>query len=204
MLRRPPYVAGGSRIRIHKICVPGTARAQRARTRGCNESDLVRRERRHATVLVFQAMRTFHCLAFASLLTGIAFGQTPRSIAAQPVEIPSGSLRLKGFLWKPTGKGPFAAVLFNHGSGGTDAAHTAGMPITEAAERLAPLFLKHGYAFLYLFRRGQGLSADQGAFMLDILRQEEVAKGKEARQHLQFMLAITDHLDDVMAALSFL
>jgi len=134
MLRRPPYVAGGSRIKIHKICVPRTAGAQRAPTGGCNESGLVRRERRHATVVVFQAMRTFHCLAFASLLTGIAFGQTPRSIAAQPVEIPSGSLRLKGSLWKPTGKGPFAAVLFNHGSGGPDAAHTAGMPITEAAE----------------------------------------------------------------------
>ena len=40
--------------------------------------------------------------------------------------------------------------------------------------------------------------------MQDILRQEEAAKGKEARQHLQFMLATTDHLDDVMAALSFL
>ena len=44
----------------------------------------------------------------------------------------------------------------------------------------------------------------KGPFMQDILRREEAAKGKEARQHLQFMLATTDHLDDVMAALSFL
>jgi dienelactone hydrolase len=95
-------------------------------------------------------------------------------------------------------------VLFNHGSGGADADHTAGLPITEAAEKLAPLFLKHGYAFLYLFRRGQGLSADQGPFMQDILQQEEAAKGKDARQHLQFVLTTTDHLDDVRAALSFL
>ncbi len=29
-------------------------------------------------------------------------------------------------------------------------------------------------------------------------------KGKEARQHLQFVLATTDHLDDVLAALAFL
>ena len=204
MLLRSPYVARDSRIRIHKICVPGTAGAQRARTVACNESDLVRRERRHATVLDFQAMRTFHCLAFASLLTGIAFGQTPRSIAAQPVEIPSGSLRLKGSLWKPTGKGPFAAVLFNHGSGGPDAAHTAGMPITEAAERLAPLFVNHGYAFLYLFRRGHGPSADQGPFIQDVLQREEAPRGKEARQHLQVVLVTTDHLQDVLAALSFL
>src|SRR5215467_15621070 len=112
--------------------------------------------------------------------------------------VPSGKLRLKAFLWKPTGPGPFPAVLFNHGSGGADADHTAGLPITEAAEKLAPLFQKHGYAFLYLFRRGQGPSADQGPFMQDILQQEEAAKGKQARRHLQFVLATTDHLDDVM------
>ena len=140
---------------------------------------------------------------FAPLSVAFAVGQ-PASIVPETVVVPSGKLLLKGFLWKPNGPGPFPAVLFNHGSGGADADHTAGFPITEAAEKLAPLFLKHGYAFLYLFRRGQGLSADQGPFMQDILRQEEAAKGKEARQHLQFMLATTDHLDDVMAALSFL
>ena len=140
---------------------------------------------------------------FAPLSVALAIGQ-PASIVPETVVIPSGKLQLKGFLWKPNAPGPFPAVLFNHGSGGTDADHTAGFRITEAAEKLAPLFLKHGYAFLYLFRRGQGLSADQGPFMQDILRQEEVAKGKEARQHLQFILTTTDHLDDVMAALSFL
>jgi carboxymethylenebutenolidase len=140
---------------------------------------------------------------FAPLSVALAIGQ-PASVVPETVVVPSGKLQLKGFLWKPNGPGPFPAVLFNHGSGGADADHTAGFPITEAAEKLAPLFLKHGYAFLYLFRRGQGLSADQGPFMQDILQQEEAARGKEARQHLQFMLAITDHLDDVMAALSFL
>jgi carboxymethylenebutenolidase len=126
------------------------------------------------------------------------------SIIPETVVVPSGKLRLKAFLWKPSGPGPFPAVVFCHGSGGADAEHTVGLPITKAAEKLAPLFLKHGYAFLYVFRRGQGLSADQGPFMQEILRQEEAAKGKEARQHLQFMLATTDHLDDVLAALAFL
>jgi dienelactone hydrolase len=140
---------------------------------------------------------------FAPLSVALAIGQ-PASVVPETVVVPSGNLHLKGFLWKQNGPGPFPVVLFNHGSGGADADHTASFPITEAAEKLAPLFLKHGYAFLYLFRRGQGLSADQGPFMQDILRQEEAAKGKEARQHLQFMLATTDHVDDVMAALSFL
>jgi dienelactone hydrolase len=144
-------------------------------------------------------------LAFLLALTSIALRiDLPASIIPETVVVPSGQLHLKAFLWKPNGSGPFPAVLFCHGSGGTDPGHTAGIPITEAAEKLAPLFLKHGYAFLYLFRRGQGLSADQGPFMQDILQREEATKGKEARQHLQFILATTDHLDDALAALAFL
>jgi len=144
-------------------------------------------------------------LAFLFALISVALAIDRHvSIIPETVVVPSGKLRLKAFLWKPSGPGPFPAVLFCHGSGGADAEHTAGLPITKAAEKLAPLFLKHGYAFLYVFRRGQGLSANQGPFMQEILRQEEAAKGKEARQHLQFMLATTDHLDDVLAALAFL
>jgi carboxymethylenebutenolidase len=95
------------------------------------------------------------------LLSCVAASQTPPSIAPQIVVVPSGNLRLKGYLWRPAGPPLSPAVLFVHGSGGTDASHTSGFVITEAAERLAPTFIKHGYAFLYLFRRGQGLSADQ-------------------------------------------
>ncbi len=149
-------------------------------------------------------MRTLRFSVLALLLSGAVAGDSAQSIAPQTVEIPSGNLRLKAFLWMPAGRGPFPAVLFNHGSGGADSQHTAGITMTEAAERLAPLFVKHGYAFLYLFRRGHGLSADQGPFLQDILQREEAAKGKEARQHLQFILLTTDHLHDVLAALSFL
>jgi carboxymethylenebutenolidase len=149
-------------------------------------------------------MRKSCLFAFALLISSVATGQSSPPLAPQTVEISSGTLHLKAFIWKPAGPGPFPAVLFNHGSGGADAAHTAGMQITEAAEKLAPLFLKHGYAFLYLFRRGQGLSADQAPFMQDLLQREEVAHGKEARQRLHFILVTTDQLDDVAAALSFL
>jgi dienelactone hydrolase len=122
----------------------------------------------------------------------------------ETVIVPSGTLRLKAFLWTPPGSGPFSAVLFNHGAASSDAAHTGKFAITEAAEKLGPTFVKHGYAFLYLFRRGQGLSADQGAFMSDVLQREWLTKGEEARKHLQFLLLTTDHLDDVIAGLSFL
>ena len=76
--------------------------------------------------------------------------------------------------------------------------------MTEAAAKLAPVFVRHGYVFLYLCRRGQGLSADQGAFIQDRLQRESARKGDEARKHLQYVLLTTDHLDDAIAGLSFL
>ncbi len=149
-------------------------------------------------------MRIRPCFACFLLLSLSALGQSPQSMVPQVVEFPSGKLHLKAYLWKPVGPGPFPAVLFNHGSGGADADHTAGMPITQAASVLAPFFVKHGYAFLYPFRRGHGPSASQALFMQDVLRREEETKGRDARQHLQFILLTTDQLDDVIAALAFL
>jgi carboxymethylenebutenolidase len=149
-------------------------------------------------------MRIHLLLACVLLRSLAALAQTTHPMIPQAVEFRSGRLRLKGYLWRPAGPGPFPAVLFNHGSGGADADLTAGMQITKAADILAPFFVKHGYAFFYPFRRGHGLSADQAPFMQDVLHREERAKGREARQHLQFILLTTDQLDDVIAALVFL
>ena len=148
-------------------------------------------------------MRT-QILLTVLLFSLAALGQQAQPIVPQVVDFPSGELHLKGYLWKPAGSGPFPAVLFNHGSGGNTADITAWMQITEAAEILAPFFVKHGYAFFYPYRRGHGPSAGQAPFMQDILRHEEEAKGREARQHLQFILVTGDQLDDVLAALAYL
>jgi len=149
-------------------------------------------------------MRFCYRIACFLLLSLSALGQSTPSMVPQTIEFASGKLHLKAYFWKPTGSGPFPAVLFNHGSGGADPDHTAGMPITQSANVLAPFFVKHGYAFLYPFRRGHGPSASQAPFMQDVLRREEESKGKDARQHLQFLLLTTDQLDDVMAALASL
>src|SRR5690349_24682292 len=127
-------------------------------------------------------MKLWCRISCALLLSLFAVGQSKQSLAPQVVEFPSGKLRLHGYLWKPAGTGPFPAVLFNHGSGGADSGHTAGMPITQAANVLAPFFVAHGYVFLYPFRRGHGLSAGQAPFIQDVLRREEESKGKDARQ----------------------
>src|SRR5689334_1467879 len=125
-------------------------------------------------------LKTTFQVACLLLFSRSAFGQTATSMVPQTLDFPSGKLHLKAYLWKPAGTGPFPAVLFNHGSGGDDADHTAGMPITQAASVLAPFFVKHGYVFLYPFRRGHGPSASQAPFMQDVLRREEQANGEEA------------------------
>jgi dienelactone hydrolase len=142
--------------------------------------------------------------AILLLATPVALGQEVRTGSPEIVELRSGKLHLKAFLWTPSGQGPFPAILFSHGSGGPDALHTSGMTMTEAAEKLGPLFVKHGYVFLFPCRRGQGLSVDQGKFIQDVLKEEETAKGPEARQRLQLELMTGPQLDDTLAALSFL
>jgi carboxymethylenebutenolidase len=122
------------------------------------------------------------------------------------VEILSGRLQLKGFLWRPAGRGPFPAVVFNHGRSDTARLHSLqlGLTLEHVAQVLGPVFVRHGFVFLYPFRRGEGPSADQGQFIGDLLQREEAAKGVEARLRLQLILMTTDHLQDALAALSFL
>jgi len=152
-------------------------------------------------------MKMIILLALALHLSTAALGQTVPSSTAPAVpqiaEVRSGEVRLKGYLWKPAGSGPFPAILFNHGSGGDDAQHTAGRTMAQAASDLAPVFLKHGYAFFYLCRRGQGLSSDQGPFTQDLLKQAE-AKGAESRKQLHYQLITGTQLDDALAGLAFL
>jgi carboxymethylenebutenolidase len=146
-------------------------------------------------------------LPLALQLSVVALAQTvsPSAppTAPQIADVRSGDLHLKGYFWKPAGPGPFPAILFNHGSGADDPQHTAGRTMAEAASDLAPIFLKHGYAFFYLCRRGQGLSADQGPFMQDLLKQAE-AKGADARKQLHYQLITGSQLDDALAGLAFL
>ena len=147
------------------------------------------------------------CGSLALILAGVSDAQTtPRLNAPQIVDIPSGNLRLKAYLWTPSGRGPFPAVLFNHGRSDTPQQHwqQRALTLTAAADVVGPVFARHGYVLLFPFRRGEGLSADQGQFVGDLLQQEENAHGIDARMHLQVTLLTTDHLNDGLASLSFL
>ncbi len=121
-------------------------------------------------------------------------------IGPDTVIVPSAGLELRALLWRPAGAGPFPSVLFLHGSGGQGFAMGPDSPPL----RLGPLFARHGYVFLFLFRRGAGLSQDQGESDADLLQRELAAHGEEARQRLQLRLLSGDNLDDARAGLSYL
>src|SRR5213078_669145 len=130
----------------------------------------------------------------------IATDQPPLVVAAQTVVVPSGNLRLKAFLWKPNGPGPFPAVLFCHGSGGADAGHTGWAPDDGSCrETCAVVFETRLCISLSVPPRTRPFSGPGPVHP----RRSSPRAGSEragARQHLQFLLATTDQLDDVMAA----
>ena len=131
-----------------------------------------------------------------------AQGQTPGR--PETVVIHNGSATLHAVLWRPQGRGPFPAILLNHGSGRTreDLEHLG--PYEQNAEKLGPVFARHGYLFLYLFRRGVGLSSDQGANAVDLMNSESAAHGLEARNALQLQLLDNREMGDALSALKFL
>ena len=137
-----------------------------------------------------------------TLTLATAFGQT--SSGPETVVIHSGSATLHAMLWRPQGRGPFPGILLNHGSGRTPEELKRLGPYEQNAEILGPLFARHGYVFLYLFRRGVGLSTDQGANAVDLMNSESASHGQEARNVLQLKLLENREMDDALSALKFL
>jgi hypothetical protein len=108
-------------------------------------------------------MKTFMLLAVALILVFLlpmmATGQ--RTAGPETVVVYNGSITLHALVWRPRGRGPFPAILCNHGSGRTREELERLGPYEGQAETLGPMFARHGYVFLFLFRPSVGLSADQ-------------------------------------------
>jgi dienelactone hydrolase len=140
-------------------------------------------------------------LALGATLAVRAADPAPR--APDTVVVPSGTLKLQGLLFRPAGRGPFPAVLFNHGSGHARGSSGA-RPDQRHPELLGPVFARHGYLFLYLYRRGDGLSAGQGMAAGDVMDQALASGGQDARNQAQLHLLETDEMDDAVAGLTYL
>jgi carboxymethylenebutenolidase len=115
--------------------------------------------------------------------------------AAEIVSFPSGSLTLHGVIYRPSGTGPFPAVVFNHGSI---------QDPTAASDELGPVFAKHGWLFFMPYRRGHGLSASAGPYIGGEIQGAVRKGGIPAGAAVMVRLLETDHLSDQLAALDWL
>jgi Xaa-Pro aminopeptidase/dienelactone hydrolase len=117
-----------------------------------------------------------------------------RARFAEVVAFPSGGLTLRGVIWKPEGKGPFPAMVYNHGS--------EAWP-TDLHE-IGPLYIKHGYVLFGPMRRGQGRSVGVAPYMGSQLLAERAANGDAAWGRLMVKLHETEQLDDQLAGIDYL
>jgi len=154
--------------------------------------------RYHSEVAKFAFGLALTCLIVCSGMSSAR----PSSTDEQPrtVEIQNGALHLKGLIWVPAACRRCPAILFNHGRSDTVDA----MIRRRRAQILGPIFAQHGYAFLFVYRRGEGLSAGQGMFISDLLDREQQRRGPIARDRLQLRLLTTEQLSDEVAGIAFL
>jgi dienelactone hydrolase len=120
------------------------------------------------------------------------------------VAIENGPVTLHGMLWRPEGSGRFPAILINHGSGRSPEELRRLGPYEGQAETLGPVFARHGYVLLFLFRRGVGLSSDQGTSAVDLMNSAVAAQGQDARNALQLDLLEGREMGDAQSGLAFL
>jgi dienelactone hydrolase len=143
----------------------------------------------------------------SALVLAVALATEAEPLASdgpETVVVHNGPVKLHALLWRPEGRGPFPAILLNHGSGRTREQLKRLGPYEQQAEALGPLFARHGYVFLFLFRRGVGLSTDQGENAVDLIQSEFAAHGQEARNALQLRLLEGRELSDARCGLAFL
>lgn len=122
-------------------------------------------------------------------------------IRPDTVLISSDTLQLKGLLWRPSIQGPLPAIIFCHGSCETT---DTKCNLVEEVAMLGSLYAKHGYIFLGLFRRGNGLSKDQGVNTGDLMAIALKEKGQEERNKIQIQQLQGGDLRDMIAGLKFL
>jgi len=129
------------------------------------------------------AALTASCSSHPSAPSAIA----PTVSTPREVVFPSDGLELHGYLWEPSGRGPFPTVLYNHGS----------EKLPGSKPVLGAFFTAQGFAFFVPHRRGQGLSP--GLYISDI-----VAQTPPAQQSQVVVDQLVAQQEDVAAGLTYL
>src|SRR6185503_12713202 len=102
---------------------------------------------------------------------------------------------LEGFLFKPTGNGPFPAVLWNHGSEHTPGAGTQ-------FDSIGGAFVPRGYVVFAPSRRGHDES--DGEHIALVRGRVAATQGQKAGDDLVTRLLTTEQLSDQLAALTYM
>jgi dienelactone hydrolase len=76
--------------------------------------------------------------------------------------------------------------------------------LEQQAAVLGPVFARHGYVLLFLFRRGAGLSEGQGENSADVMDRGTTEEGVEARNRLRLQLLESGDLADARAGVAAL
>jgi dienelactone hydrolase len=149
---------------------------------------------REGRIVIARATRTIVLAVVA--LTPLTVATDQSSSAPELLEVRSGALTLRAQLWSPSGKGPFPAVLFNHGSYATnDSLHP------DDPEKLGSLFVRHGYVFLWLYRQGAGMSRGQGTLDGEQMARALKVEGVEGRNRVQLQLLLGEQMNEATSAL---
>lgn len=140
-----------------------------------------------------RSLSSIFIFIFLVLLQACA-GSGGDSPSRQIVPFTSQGKELHGYLYVPSGDGPFPAVIYNHGSGDNE-----GEPVD-----LADFYTSLGFVFFAPARAGQGLSANAG---ISILQQTETlqAQGLDAAGFQAGVIALHEAANlDVVAAIEWL
>jgi carboxymethylenebutenolidase len=119
---------------------------------------------------------------------------TQVQLARQRVTFSSGDLAISGVLYRPQGRGPFPALIWNHGSEKTPGAGPQ-------FDSVASIFVPAGYVVFAPVRRGHGYS--KGRYIGDVINQTQAAEGFEATHRMAVHLLETEQLDDQLAGLAY-
>ena len=131
----------------------------------------------------------------------IIYAQDLKTPDPDTISLQSGNLKLSALLWLPVGPGPFATIIFTHGSyADADTTHDP----TKDASVLGPLFASKGYIYFALFRRGVGLSKHQGINSADLMEKAFRQNGQKGRNAVQLQQLETDQFQDMIAGLVYL
>ena len=140
-----------------------------------------------------KAIRTL--LAVVALLAApVATSSQQPAFNKERVTYKSGDLLLVGFVYRPSGAGPFPTVIWNHGS-------EKNPGDSAQFDSVAEIFVPAGYAVFAPTRRGHG--ASEGIYIVDTLNSLRQKGETDAANALMARLLESEQLDDQIAGLSY-